>query len=638
VTTLAAFANTVAPGASSHLHWPLALAEAAPEHGSLTLQLLVILGAAAAVATIFQRLKLEAIPGYLVAGILIGPGVLGLAGDADMIEQISSVAVVLLMFSIGLALDVSSMQKGLVHVVGVAVAGTLAFAATVWAALMVAGLAAPVALLMGLVLSLSSTAVFVRVVAMRRELRTTHARIGLGINIVQDLFAVVVLAVIPGIARWAGVESATSGGETAFSTLPPWLETILRGAVGLSGVALMLVFGRFVLPRVLALVASTGSGELVLICSGALAFGAAGLTRLLGFSPEMGAFLAGFLLASTPFRHQLSGMLAPMRDLLMAVFFVAVGMKVDGATLLNDWWIIALGAAGLLAAKVVVMGVAGWVAGMTARSAFVMAVYLGAAGEFALVALAAGADVGVVPARLQGEAIAAVIVTLIAVPLLVKPAHRVAARLDRVPMSPWIRSRALHDVAPIDAGDTTQDGEGVGAGGGEGGGAGGESTAAAHAPRQRRRRIIIAGFGPVGRTLADRFAVRGIDVTVIELNQRTVQRQSSLGRRVVYGDVTNPEVLESAGVQHADGVLITIPDEAAMLRAVQAVRATVPGIFIAVRTNFLSTAFQAQQLGADIATVEEVATAMAMERDVIAALEKRCAGDGTAGSTPDATT
>lgn len=136
--------------------------------------------------------------------------------------------------------------------------------------------------------------------------------------------------------------------------------------------------------------------------------------------------------------------------------------------------------------------------------------------------------------------------------------------------------------------------------------------------------MIIAGFGPVGRTLADRFATRGIDVTVIELNPRTVQRQASLGRRIVYGDVTNPEVLESAGLREADAVIVTIPDEDSMFRAVTQVRSQAPDVFLAVRVGFLSSAFRAQTLGADHATVEEVATAMTMEREVLAQLDRRC--------------
>lgn len=593
----------------------------------MAVQLVVILGAAALVATLFQRLKLEAIPGYLVAGVLVGPSVLGLVRDSASVEDIAHIAVVMLMFGIGMHLDISSMRRGLVHIIALGIGTSVVFAAVFAGALMLVGVTPPVATLLGLVFSLSSTAVFVRVVAMRRELRTVHARVGLGVNIVQDLIAVVVLAVIPALARWAGSDAPVESDPSTFDGLPTWLETVLRACVGLGGVTLMLVLGRFLLPRILAVVARTGSGELMLVCSGAFAFGAAGLTTLLGFSAEMGAFLAGFLLASTPFRFQLSGMLAPVRDLLMAVFFVTVGMKVNGAMLLQDWWLIALGALGVIGLKTLVLGGGGWLAGMSAPAALLMAVYLGSAGEFALVAIDAATERGMLSEKVQGDAVGVVIVSLIVLPLLIRPSHRWAAGLARVRLSPLTNSRALRELGSHGAHGSH--GAGTDAQLHEPEGTGDEGdVASANGPGASvpavRRRVIIAGFGPVGRTLADRFATRGIDVTVIELNPRTVERQAALGRRIVYGDVTNPEVLESAGLGEADAVIITIPDEDSMMRAVKQVRSQAPDIFLAVRVGFLSSAFRAQTLGADHATVEEVATAMTMEREVLAQLDRRC--------------
>lgn len=600
---------------------PAILASASGE-GAMAVQLVVVLGAAALVATLFQRLKLEAIPGYLVAGVLVGPSVLGLVRDATSVEGIAQIAVVMLMFGIGLHLDVSSMRRGLVHIIALGVGTCAVFAAACAGVLVLLGLSPPVATLLGLVFSLSSTAVFVRVIALRRELRTVHARVGLGVNIVQDLLAVVVLAVIPGLARWAGVQVPGLHEASTYDGLPAWLETLTRAGVGLGGVTLMLVAGRFLLPRILALVARTGSGELMLVCSGALAFGAAGLTRLLGFSAEMGAFLAGFLLASTPFRFQLSGMLAPVRDLLMAVFFVTVGMKVNGGMLIHDWWIVALGAVGVIFAKSLVLGVGGWLAGMSAPTALLMAVYLGSAGEFALVAIDAANDTGLLTDKVQGDSIGVAIVSLILLPLLIGPSHAWAARLQRVGLSPLTRSRALRELGAHHA---AHHGHAATHTTGEESSAEADASETAHAVEAlNRRRVIIAGFGPVGRTLADRFATRGIDVTVIELNPRTVQRQAALGRRIVYGDVTNPEVLESAGLREADAVIITIPDEDSMFRAVSQVRSQAPDIFLAVRVSYLSSAFRAQTLGANHATVEEVATAVTMEREVLAQLDRLC--------------
>jgi len=137
--------------------------------------------------------------------------------------------------------------------------------------------------------------------------------------------------------------------------------------------------------------------------------------------------------------------------------------------------------------------------------------------------------------------------------------------------------------------------------------------------------VIIAGFGPVGRNLAERFAAIGVPITLIELNSTTVRKQSTLGRTIVYGDVTNPEVLESAGIAEAEAVIITIPDEDAMLRACSTVRRLAPKVFLAARTNYLSTGLKAKAAGADHVTVEEIATAEAMAKEILERLRARAA-------------
>ncbi|MCK6476246.1 MAG: NAD-binding protein, partial [Phycisphaerales bacterium] len=149
------------------------------------------------------------------------------------------------------------------------------------------------------------------------------------------------------------------------------------------------------------------------------------------------------------------------------------------------------------------------------------------------------------------------------------------------------------------------------------------SEAGAHAAEHSHRHVIIAGFGPVGRSLADRLVKRGIPFTVIEMNPRTVEKQTTLGKSIVYGDVTNVEVLESAGIRRADALVITVPDELATMRATQVARSLVPGLFIATRTNYLSQAIKARQFGADSVIVEEIVTAEAMANLVTELLEAR---------------
>ncbi|MFA6044618.1 MAG: cation:proton antiporter [Phycisphaerales bacterium] len=556
----------------------------------LAVQLLVMLATAALVATLFRRLKLELIPGYLMAGVLVGPHAIGVVHDPAAVDSISQLAIILLMFAIGLHLDVSSIRRGLAPILVVGAASTILVTLVSWMTMVLGGATAPRGLVMAMALSMSSTAVAVRVLMSRREGRTPHGRVTLGVAIVQDLLSVVVMALLPPLAKWAGVENAM---VVSSSRLPAWAEFVSAAGISLGGITVMIFGGRYLLPRLLGFVAKVGSSELVLVVSAAVALGAAIGTSAIGFSSEMGAFLAGFLLAGTPFRYQLSGQLAPMRDLLMAVFFTAVGMNVSPVMVGSHLGVVIFGALGLVVVKALCIGGTSWAAGLAGRSSLLTGVYLASAGEFSLVVLAAAASAGILTGEQVGTCIAVVIVSLVLAPMLVGPANAWAIRLVGLKPPPWARGSALNGAAAEED---------------------------AHATAGRH--VIIAGFGPVGRTLADRFAVLGIPFTVIELNPRTVQRQATLGRPIVYGDVTNPDVLESAGIEHADAVLLTIPDDEATLRACQAIRAAAPDVFIAARTNFLSGKFLAHQLGADLVTVEEIATAQAMERDVLEQLTK----------------
>lgn len=580
-------------------------------HQPFAAVMLIVLVTAAAVAVIFRKLRLESIPGYLVAGAIVAPASLGLVTNAEAAEQISELATILLMFTIGLHLDMASMQRGMVHIVAAGVISTLAVVGVLWSVFLLLGVPRPAALLLAMAASISSTAVLVRILMNRRELQSQHGRVSLGVSIVQDLVSVVFLAAIPLITTWStGLEA-----DHEASDLPPWSASVLKAALAASGVFLMLWLGRMLLPRLLAGVARLANAELILIVSAALALLSAAWTSFIGFSPEMGAFIAGFLLAGTPFRYQLAGQFAPLRDLLLAIFFTGVGLRVVPGELLQNLPAVLIATVAVIVFKTVIIALTGYVLGMTAPSATVTGVYMGNSGEFSLILIAAGS--AVLTSAHNGSAVAVVILTLIATPLLAGPIHAVADRLRGVPLSRWVRSSVLRDAGAQAAAPSVTD---AGVEAGTGANAEGEpATSAERVPHGAPHSVIIAGFGPVGRALADRLDVSGTRYVVVELNAKTVNRQASLGRTIVFGDISNHEVLEKAGVHHADAIFITVPDDEAVLHAIQAIRESNPRIFIAARTKFLSGKVAALTLGANSVTVEEVATAVAMEREALEA-------------------
>lgn len=592
------------------------------EHSNTAVGLVVILVTAALVATLFRRLRLQIIPGYIIAGALVSilAEALRKRYDFDLgeVENISQFATVLLMFTIGLQLELDSLRRSMISVFGLGIGATIACVLGLWLASMAFGLSPPVALAVGMAMSISSTAVLLRVLQERRELHQTHGRLCVGVSIAQDLMAIVMLGLLPAIAAWNASRSEVSGPMAS----PDFAKTGITVLVGIAGMVLLLMIGRYALPAVLEFVADVGargssgrsgfgSKELVLVSSAAIALAAAVATSVLGFSPELGAFLAGLLLAFTPYRTQLAGQLEPLRDLLMAIFFTTVGLGIhvhDVGAYLGP---IVAGVVVLMALKVLVISGSIWAVGSSAPLGVITAIYLGNAGEFSLVLLAAASTTSPAPiisGAPLGALIAVVVLSLILSPFLFAWAHPLAAKMQRFGPPPWSKHLGVLLKA-----DTRE---------------GGAPSAESPDPIQARH-IIIAGFGPVGRSIAARLDVQKVPYTVIELNPETVRRQRRLGRSILYGDVTNPEVLEAAGARIADAIVITIPDDESTLRGISTARALAPSTFIACRTGYLSGAFRAYEAGADHAVVEEVVTADAMETQIIQKLQSRRTPDST---------
>jgi CPA2 family monovalent cation:H+ antiporter-2 len=591
-----------------------------------TLDLLIVLAAAALVTMSLHRIRLAAIPGYLITGAIIGPFALGLIHSDENIEQIKGLSTVLLMFIIGLHLDLSSIRSSLAAMLAVGAISTVLVVALLWPVAIVLGAPAPAALVLAMAVSMSSTAVGLRLMQQRREMHRLHGRLVVGISIVQDLLSLVVLAVLPLIAVWAGKDGAQSPMAGGIWHLAK------AGGIALLGIAGLIGFGRYILPRMLGEAAREQSGESSLVLTAAVALGAAVLTAWLGFSPELGAFMAGFLLASTPFRYQLAGQLAPLRDLLMAIFFTTVGLKLDMHMVLGGWWVVLLGLAAVVIVKTLVIGVCIWAAGATTSVASRAALTLANAGEFSLVILALSEKSGVTTPELDGLAIAIVVLSLILTPSLVSLSDRINPWIQRLPTAPWLKRSSLREQAaphpdptaapdpaeatPADQPQPSPDALPASAP------AGGTPTAThAHPPHPPHRRAVIAGFGVVGRAVADHLEVHRVPYTVVELNPMTVQTQQRLGRRAVYGDIGNPAVLEALGIEHCDAVFLTVPDDDAILRACQAIRNLAPHVHIVARTSFLATAFQATSAGADDVSIAEVAVAEDMVKRVLKRLK-----------------
>lgn len=535
--------------------------------------LFVVLALAGVTALIMGRAGIAAIPAFLIAGAIAGPHAVGLVASAEQLGGISELAIILLLFGIGLHIEPGELGKGSIRLVGVGVVSVFGSILLLWPAAMLFGLGWAPALAVAMALCVSSTAVVLRRLMQRRELRHPTGRLALAVLIVQDLAVPVLLIAISALGKLhAGTETEAS---------PMRIVAVAAASVG--GVAVLLIVGRLVLPRLLRQASIVGSDEVMLSLGVAAAIGSALATNALGFSYELGAFLAGLLLGATPFRHQVGALMGPARDFFLAVFFTTLGMAVDPGPLVDVWPAVLIGGTAMIAIKTFAIGLSSWTLWGTGLVAVSVGVTLAQAGEFSLILLEAASTKGLIDENVETAAVAIVVLSLILTPVPIAAAKLFTPWLERIPLPFWRRS------------DRPDEGHGH-----EGDGL----------------RVIIGGFGPIGRVAADQLERDGIQTTIIELNEKTVRTNSALGRHMVYGDLSKGDVLESAGVRSAKALILTSPDESANLRACQIGRSMNADMCIVARMNHLSKGLQAKSLGADAIVVEEVAAAEAMERIV----------------------
>jgi len=555
---------------------------------TVAVDLFLILAVAGVVAIFMQRLRLSIVPAYLIAGALIGPNVpWSILSDQQSLEQVSHLAIVLLLFGIGLEMDISILKRGLGRMI---LTGVGSCALTILVGLptaMLFGLSKPAALTLCMAFSVSSTAVVLRILSARRELRRRSGRLSFSILVIQDIIVLGMLAVLPAVARWDA-----AGGSVGAAAAPQehisWIDFVADAFLMIGGVVALVVVSKTVLPKILRESLRGRRLEVMMLVGLSAALAAALVAQSIGFSLEMGAFLAGFVLSGTPFRHQLSGQIRPLRDIFSAIFFTTIGMKVNPALVAESWWVILCAVAALILIKSVVMSGVCWSAGALAANAVIVGLSLAQAGEFSLILIGEAADLAIFDGRLEANAIAVVVISLILTPALADLGRRLARATTSIGHAPWVSSSLFGGGTEIDT-----------------------------PPEQDFTHVIIGGFGPVGRRIAQELEQAGLSYSVIELNPDTVIEQLRQRRSMVFGDVANLRVLESAGIGHADALILTVPDEEAVLRACEVARRRSPTMFIAARTGLLSKSRAVTDIGADHVTVDEVAAAESMVRAIM---------------------
>lgn len=503
----------------------------------LVVDLVIIIGAAAGGGLIASVLRLPAILGYLVAGLIVENYIPGLDIDLSRLQDIAEIGVALLLFSLGVKFSFRKLSEvSRVALVG----GSLQIVLTIGLGLLVGlalGLEVRAGLLIGYAMALSSTMVVLRLIEDRGELDALYGRIALGILLVQDLAVVLLVILIGGTAGEAG---AGLVGEIALA--------LGKGALLLAGAY---VLGTRIVPWFLFRVASTGSRELFLLAVLSLALGLAGGSFALGLSVAFGAFLAGLVVSESQFSYQTLAEVLPLRDVFATVFFVAMGMLIDPAVLVDEPVQIAVITASLVAGKLVL--VFGLVAalGYRARIALFAGLSLAQMGEFSFVLAQEALDERVISPELNSVVLMSALISIMLSPLLLRSGPRLAHY-----------AAAFGPLAGLFA----------------------EPSPVLQGPvRELRQHVVVCGYGSVGQELVQSLTARDFPCLVVETDPYKVEAVRAMGVPSVYGDATNEAVLDACELNEARILAVTLPDPAAAHVVLQHAKRISPKLDVIVR-------------------------------------------------------
>ncbi|HUX79231.1 MAG TPA: monovalent cation:proton antiporter-2 (CPA2) family protein, partial [Alphaproteobacteria bacterium] len=471
--------------------------------------------AAVGVVFIFRRMKVSPTLGYLAAGILVGPHVLKIVTDPSETQFLGEIGVLFLLFTLGLDLPLQRLQslKGYVLGIGISqvvVTGGIFTFIGLWA-----GLPKEAALLVGGALSLSSTAVVLQVLHDRKELATRFGRVSFAVLLFQDL-AVVLLLIL---TTTLGTEGANIFLELSYATLKAAIVLIL--IIGL---------GRFVFRPFYRAVATGGNPELFMATTFLVVLGTAFITEIAGLSRELGAFLAGILLAETEYRHQIEADIQPFRGLLLGVFFMSVGMAINFGVFIKVFGVVLAILSFMLAMKGLLIFLLSRINGLKATTSIRVALLLAGGGEFVFVIFSPGVAQKFLPPGFADTLFLVVILSMALTPLLA-----IAGK--------WLTEKLQAHETPSDPKTETEE------------------------AKELQNHIIIAGFGRVGQMLGEILASRMIPFVALDIDLARVTEGRKKGYSVFYGDARRREVLKAIGADRAKVVVITLNEIAPSVRA-----------------------------------------------------------------------
>jgi CPA2 family monovalent cation:H+ antiporter-2 len=548
------------------------------------LQAFVYLIAAVVAVPLAKRLGLGSVLGYLIAGVVIGP-IIGLVGEeTTTIQHFAEFGVVMMLFLVGLELEPKmlwAMRNRLMGLGGLQVGGT---AALIMAIALYFGQTWTVALAIGLIFALSSTAIVLQTFSEKGLTKTEGGQNAFSVLLFQDIAVIPMLAFIPLLALPELVEQAQSAAQAAaehheelslVAGLPGWAY----GLVITASIAIVVVGGHFLSRPLFRYVASSGLREIFTATALMLVIGIAALMSLVGLSPALGTFLAGVVLANSEFRHELESNIEPFKGLLLGLFFITVGAGIDFSVLFSDFGLIIGLTLGVMILKAAILFALAFIFRIKGSNRWLFTLSLAQAGEFGFVLLSFSVQNHVIPFELSQT-----LALVVAISMFLTPGLFIL--FDKV-ILPRFESESNERES-----DTIEE----------------QGT------------VIIAGIGRFGQIVNRLLVSNGVETVVLDHQASQVDNMRQIGTRAYFGDAMRPDMLHTAGIEHAAAIVVAIDNQEANVELVKYVKHTYPKVKIIARAFDRGHSYLLRQAGADIIESETYHSALEMGGHVMKSL------------------
>ncbi len=526
-------------------------------------EVMIIFSLSIAVILACHRMKIPPIVGFLLTGVFIGPHGLGFIKAVNDVDILATIGIVLLLFTVGMEF---SLKKILEYRRYFLIGGTFQVAITVLAGFLIGTLIGRPwgeSLFLGFLISLSSTAITLRVLDEKSESETPHGRLAVGILIFQDIVAIPMMLVTP----FLGIGGTTIG--------PNFISTAV---IGVFVLAIALFAATKIVPKILYQIAKTRRRELFLLTVLTICFSVAWLTSSIGLSLSLGAFLAGLIISESEYRHEAISDILPFQDVFTSFFFVSIGMLLDIGFVLSQPFMILLMTAAILLLKTGIAGISAIILGMPLRTAILTGLSLSQIGEFSFVLAKNGADYGLTDEYHYQLFLAISLLTMGLTPSLIASSGKIAKLILRLPFPEKLKT--------------------------------GLSPRLDEAKAKLKNHIIIIGYGLSGKNLALSAKQAGIPYIILEMNPETVKLEKEKGEPIHFGDATHEVVLRHADIENATVAAIVINDFNASSRIVEVLKRLNPNIYVIIRTHYFKQIHPLYDLGANDVIPDELGSSV----------------------------